>query len=65
MTKDYTVTLEDSTGRTLALNINGDTIDEMIAAGVEEWRAREDVESNAFCNAIYEGLIGEDAWLSD
>jgi len=37
----------------------------MIAAGVEEWRAREDVESNAFCNAIYEGLIGEDAWLSD
>ena len=59
MTKDYSVTLEDSTGRRATLYINGDCIDQM---GGTRW-AIEEVESNAFQNAIAEGLIGADAYL--
>jgi hypothetical protein len=63
MTNDYTVTLQDNTGRVVTLFISGATIDEMVDANVPEWLAIENVESNAFGNAIAEGIIGEDAWL--
>jgi hypothetical protein len=58
MTKDYPVTLEDSTGRRVTLHINGACIDEM---GGDRW-AIEAVEGNAFQNAIADGEIGADAW---
>ena len=61
MTKDYSLTLEDSTGRRVTLYINGACVDEM---GGDD-RARENVEDNAFANAIYNGLIGADAYLID
>ncbi len=59
MTNDYSLTLEDSTGRQFVLHINGACVDEM---GGDD-RAKENVEDNAFQNAIAEGLIGEDAYL--
>jgi hypothetical protein len=59
MTKDYEVTLEDSTGRRVTLYINGDNIDQM---GGTRW-AIEEVERNAFENAIAAGDIGPDAYL--
>jgi hypothetical protein len=61
MTNDYSLTLEDSTGRRVTLFINGACVDEM---GGDD-RARENVQDNAFANAIYEGLIGADAYLID
>jgi hypothetical protein len=63
MTNDYTVTLQDNTGRVVTLFINGACIDEQIAHDTPEWLAIENVESNAFANAIAEGIIGENAWL--
>lgn len=59
MTKDYSVTIQDSAGRTTVLYINGASIDEL--GGSES--AREAVESNAYQNAIAAGEIGEDAFL--
>jgi hypothetical protein len=59
MTKDYSVVLEDSTGRRAVLDIIGASVDEM---GGDD-QARANVEDNAFANAIAEGLIGADAWL--
>jgi hypothetical protein len=59
MTKDYALTLEDSTGRKVTLYINGDNIDQM---GGTRW-AIEEVESNALQNAIAAGEIGADAYL--
>jgi len=64
-TADYSVTLQDSTGRTTTLFISGDSIDAEIAAGVPEEQARENHERNAFENAIAKGEINEDAWLAD
>lgn len=61
MTKDYSLTLEDSTGRRFTLHINGASIDEL---GGDD-RARESVESNTFQNAIAEGHIGADAYTID
>jgi hypothetical protein len=63
MTQDYSLTLQDSTGRTTTLHIDGASIDEAIASGVEAWEAKENAESNAFGNAISNGVIGDDAWL--
>ena len=59
MTKDYTVTLQDNTGRTVVLHICGASVDEM--GGNDS--AKEIVEGNAFQNAIDANKIGEDAWL--
>ncbi len=59
MTKDYSVTMQDSTGRTVVLYINGASVDEM---GGNEM-AREAVEGSAFQNAVASGEIGEDAFL--
>jgi len=63
MTYDYTITLQDNTGRVATLFINGACIDEQIADDIPEWLAIENVESNTFANAIAEGIIGENAWL--
>jgi hypothetical protein len=63
MTNDYTITLQDNTGRVVTLFINGATIDEMVDTNTPEWLAIENVERNAFENAIAEGIISDDAWL--
>lgn len=60
-TKDYAITMQDSSGRTCVLSINGDCVDERVAEGMSTLQAREDLESNAFANAIDRGDIGEDA----
>lgn len=63
MTRDYSITLQDSTGKTLTVGINGDTIDELIADGHSESAAIEGAEQNAFGCAIYNGEIGADCWI--
>jgi hypothetical protein len=62
-TKDYSITLEDSTGRTIELFINGDCIDEAIEQGCSMDIACEQNETNKVENAIAEGLIGPDCYL--
>jgi hypothetical protein len=62
-TKDYSITLEDSTGRTVELFINGDCIDEAIEQGCSMDIACEQNETNKVENAIAEGLIGPDCYL--
>lgn len=64
MTLDYSIKLQDSAGRTTELFITGACIDELIALGVPEYEAREDVQNNAFANAIASERIGEDAWIT-
>ena len=63
MTLDYSITMQDGQGRTTQIFICGASIDEAIGNGVPEWEARENIESNAFSNAIYRGDIGADAWI--
>ena len=60
-TADYTIAMQDSAGRRCLLSISGDSIDEAIASGESESVAIENIESNAFANAIENGEIGEDA----
>jgi hypothetical protein len=62
-TKDYSITLEDSTGRTIELFINGDCIDEALERGYSMDIACEQNETNKVENAIAEGLIGSDCYL--
>ena len=62
-TKDYSITLGDSTGRTVELFINGDCIDEAIEQGYSLDIACEQNETNKVENAIAEGLIGPDCYL--
>jgi hypothetical protein len=59
MTKDYSLTLQDSSGRQTVLYINGDSIDQL---GGDAY-AVECVEGNAFQTAIGRGEIGEDAYV--
>lgn len=63
MTKDYKITLEDDTGKTCSLSINGDCIDEAIAAGDSLDIAMENIETNAVENAIARGDIGATCYL--
>jgi hypothetical protein len=62
--KDYEVNLIDSTGKTARVYINSDSIKEAIKSGISEAIATEQVEQNAFQNAIARGDIGEDAILA-
>ncbi len=62
---DYSITLQDSTGKTAVLPINGDSVNELIAAGYGHTLAVESVEGNKFAKAIASGLIGDDAVLID
>jgi len=64
MTKDYSITVQDSTGRIAVININGATIDELVATGETFSYASEQVEDNSFEVAVREGLIGADAFLA-
>lgn len=63
-TTDYSLKLQDSTGRTFELCINGASIDELVKGGMSEYEAIEGVQSNAFQNAIDAGEIGADAWIT-
>jgi hypothetical protein len=62
MTKDYSITMKDSTGRTFELFINGDCIDEALAQGYSLDTACERNETNKLENAIAEGQIGADCY---
>lgn len=61
--KDYSIQMQDSTGRVVTLYINGDSINELIAHGYPKNIAREMVETNDFENAVYRNEIGADAWI--
>ena len=61
MTKDYTITMQDSSGKRVTLYIDGASID---ANGGDSY-AVECVENNAFDIAVFNGLIGADAYLVD
>lgn len=61
-TADYSVTLQDRTGKTLVVYINGASVDELVATGVSLERAKEDVEQDRFWAAIDNGDIAEDCW---
>ena len=63
MTRDYSITLQDSTGKTLEVAIDGASIDNEISSGATEAEAVEGVEQNAFANAIYNDNIGADCWV--
>ena len=63
MTRDYSITLQDSTGKTLEVAINGASIDNEISNGATEAAAVEGVEQIAFANAIDNGSIGADCWV--
>lgn len=63
MTKDYTIKMQDSTGRVCEVFVNGTCIDEQLAAGASFTEATEGVENNAVEVAIRQGLLGADAWL--
>lgn len=63
MTKDYDITVQDSTGRTCDLWVNGASIDEWIANGYSIHEAHEAARNQAFENAVREGEIGADAWV--
>jgi hypothetical protein len=62
--KDYTITMQDDSGRTCVVSINGDCIAEQISNGETESNARLNVEDNAVSNAIYRKEISVGAWLT-
>jgi hypothetical protein len=62
--EDYSVTMQDSTGKRCKLYINGDCIREHMESGLSLMQATEEVESNAFANAIWRKEIGADAWIA-
>lgn len=59
MTKDYSITVQDSTGRIAVISINGASIDETIAAGSSFDVAEENVIEDAVWAAVRWGEIGE------
>jgi hypothetical protein len=61
--KDYAITMQDNSGRTCVVLINGDCIAEQISNGETESNARINVEDNAVNNAIYRKEISAGAWL--
>lgn len=60
---DYTVTLQDATGRTCTLFISADSIREMLDFGLSLDDAKEGLESNAFEKAVRDGEISASAEL--
>lgn len=63
MTRDYSITLQDSSGNVCTISINGACIDDLIKSGYSESEAVESVEQNAGDNAIARGDIGADCWI--
>ena len=61
--KDYSITLEDESGRTVELSIHADCIYEAMERGYTLEEARESIEENKAQNAIAEGLIGYECFL--
>jgi len=61
--KDYSITMRDSTGRIVILNINADTIVELTNDGYSLEQAQCCVQDNEFQNAISKGIIGDDAYI--
>lgn len=61
--KDYSITLEDATGKTCTISINGACIDDLMKIGYTEAEAIESVEQNAGDNAIARGDISEACWI--
>jgi len=59
MTKDYSITVQDSTDRIAVISINGASIDEQIAQGASFDFAEEGVMNNAVWVAVRMGEIGE------
>jgi hypothetical protein len=64
MTKDYSITMQDSTGRIAVIGVNGASIDEMVATGLSLSEAVQAIEDNSFEVAIRMGEIGADAFLA-
>jgi hypothetical protein len=64
MTKDYSIKMQDSTGRVAIIGINGASIDELVATGLSFNEATEAIEDNSFEVAIRMGEIGADAFLA-
>ena len=64
MTKDYSIKMQDSTGRVAIIGINGASIDELVATGLPLSEAVQAIEDNSFENAIRMGEIGADAFLA-
>ena len=64
MTKDYSIKMQDSTGRIAIIGINGASIDEMVSTGISLSEAVQAIEDNSFEVAICMGEIGADAFLA-
>ena len=64
MTKDYSIKMQDSTGRVAIIGINGASIDELVATGLSFNEAIEAIEDTSFEVAIRMGEIGADAFLA-
>ena len=64
MTKDYSIKMQDSTGRIATIGINGASIDELVATGLPLSEAVQAIEDNSFEVAIRMGEIGADAFLA-
>ena len=64
MTKDYSIKMQDSTGRIATIGINGASIDEIVATGLSLSEAVQAIEDNSFEVAIRMGEIGADAFLA-
>lgn len=62
-TRDYLLTLQDASGRTVTVGIDGASIDAEIRRGASESSAVEDAEQNAVGAAIHNGAIGADCWI--
>jgi hypothetical protein len=62
-TADYSIKMTDRTCRVAVICINGASIDEQVADGYSLSEAVENVEGNAFQNAIARGEINDDAWI--
>ena len=61
--KDFNITLKDSAGRTHALFVNEDNINELVRTGVPLFEAEELEINHAFEVAVRMGDIGADAWI--
>ena len=62
--EDYSLIMEDSTGKRCTLYISSDCIREHMATGLSLMQSAEEVESNAFANAIWRNEISADAWIA-
>ena len=63
MTKDYIIIMQDSAGRKVSLNVDGTTIDELIASGLSAYAATEEIQTNAVEVAVRQGQLCAGAWL--